>query len=116
MQNVYMPTWNEDELLECWGDLYKSEITEETIKSKFNLCGGIPRWIFNNEMSSEKISRMIVSASKSIDSWIMDYQAQLFFGHEFSHKIIHLHTNLEDTEDPYTDSICLFASKFAGNK
>ena len=115
-KTFYMPTWDEDELLECWKSLYKSEITEETIKRKFNLCGGIPRWIFDSEMDSEKIRKMIVSASESIDSCILDYQAKLFFGHEFSHKIIHIHTNLEDTENPYTDSICLFASKFAGNK
>jgi hypothetical protein len=66
-------------------------------------------------MNSENIRRMIGSASESIDSCI-DYQAKLFFGHEFSHKIIHIHTNLEDTKNPYTDSICLFASKFAGEK
>src|SRR5205823_371362 len=77
-KTLYMPTWNEDELLECRGCLYKSEITEETTKRKFNLCGGIPRWIFDSEMDSEKISNMIVSASKSIDSCILDYQAKLF--------------------------------------
>jgi hypothetical protein len=40
-KTFYMPTWNEDELLECWGRLYKNEITEDTIRTKFNLCGGI---------------------------------------------------------------------------
>jgi len=115
-KTLYMPTWNEDELLKCWENLYKSEINKEEIKTKFDLCGGIPRWIFDSEMSYEKIRKMIVSASQSIDSCIIDSQAKLFFGHEFSHKIIQIHTNLEDTENPYTDSFCLFASKFAGNK
>ncbi|CAB4417411.1 unnamed protein product [Rhizophagus irregularis] len=115
-KTFYMPTWDEDELLECWKSLYESKITEETIKRKFNLCGGIPRWIFDSLTDSKIICEMIDSASKSIDSCILDYQAKLFFfGHEFSHKIIHIHTNLEDTEDPYTDHIYRFASKFAGN-
>ncbi|CAG8676130.1 16323_t:CDS:2 [Funneliformis mosseae] len=117
-ETLYMPTWNEDELLKCWDNLYVNKITKEEIKTKFDLCGGIPRWIFDSKMSCEKIRNMIVSASasQSIDSCIIDSQAKLFFGHEFSHKIIQIHTNLEDTENPYTDSICLFASKFAGNK
>ena len=111
-----MPTWNEDELLKCWEKLYKNKIPDDAIKSKFKLCGGIPRWIFDNRMSNEDIRKMIVSASESIDSCIIDYQAKLFFGHEFSHKIIHIHTNIEDTEDPYTDAIYLFASKYAASK
>jgi hypothetical protein len=59
---------------------------------------------------------MIDSASGSIDQCILDYQAKLFFGHELSHKIIHIHTNSEETKDPYTDSICLFASEYAASK
>jgi hypothetical protein len=111
-----MPTWNEDELLRCWEKLYKNQITKEAIKSKFKLCGGIPRWIFDNWKSDENIRNMIDSAPESIDSCIMDYQAKLFFGHEFSHNIIHIHTNLKDTKDPYTDSICLFTSKYVASK
>src|ERR1044072_4988770 len=111
-----MPTWNEDELLKCWEKLYKNKIPDDAIKSKFKLCGGIPRWIFDNRMSNEDIRKMIVSASESIDPCIRNYQAKLFFGHEFSHKIIHIHTNIEDTEDPYTDAIYLFASKYAASK
>ncbi|CAG8673861.1 1455_t:CDS:2, partial [Funneliformis caledonium] len=115
-KTLYMQTWNEEELLKCWDKLYKVKISEETIKKKFRLCGGVPRWIFDNDMSYKKIYKMIVSASESFDQNILDYQAKLFIGHEFSHKIIHIHTNSEETKDPYTDAFCLFASKYAASK
>jgi hypothetical protein len=114
-KTLYMPTWNEEELLKCWESLYKDKISGETIKKKLKLCGGIPRWIFDNEMTLEKIRNMIIAASESIDQCIIEYQAKLFFGHEFSHKIIHIHPNVEGM-NPYTDAICLFASKYAAVK
>ncbi|GET64105.1 hypothetical protein GLOIN_2v1476637 [Rhizophagus irregularis DAOM 181602=DAOM 197198] len=45
---------------------------DERIKTKLKLCGGIPGWIFDSEMTPEKIRKMIVAASESIDQCIIE--------------------------------------------
>ncbi|CAG8791798.1 25152_t:CDS:1, partial [Racocetra persica] len=116
----YMPTWSEDEIVDCHKRLYKEKITQESLKNKFELCGGIARWIFDITILLEKIKNIIDKASTSINPRIIEYQGQPLIGDELTHKLIHIHTNLpsdyEETTDPYTDAICFFASQYVADK
>jgi hypothetical protein len=116
-KTFYMPTWTEAEVLTCHNCLY-TNIDVENVKQKLKFCGGIPRWIFDDMINIENIKNMIDSAiaSVSIVQCILECQGKRFFGHEFSHKIINIHTTLENTEDPYTESICYFSSKYTTGK
>ncbi|KAF0429612.1 crinkler family protein [Gigaspora margarita] len=116
----YMPTWSEDEILDCCNHLYKEKITQELLKNKFELCGGIARWIFDSMISLEDIKQTIDGASTTINPRLVEFQGRPFLGDEFMHKLIHIHTNLpsdfEETTNPYTDAICFFASQYVADK
>ena len=85
------------------------------------MCGRIARWIFDPSMNLKRIEKIIKSAVTSIDSKILDYQGQVVRGEELTHRLVHIHTNLppadnEDPDsDPYTKSICYFASEYVAN-
>ena len=118
-----MPTWKEEEVDEYWRQIHenKTTVTLESLKEKFRLCGGIARWVFDTEMTLEDIRDNIESAITSIDAKILDYQGQVVRGEELTHRLVHIHTNLppadnEDPDsDPYTKSICYFASEYVAN-
>ena len=116
-----MPTWEEEEVDECWKLIHenKTTVTLESLKKKFRLCGGIARWVFDTEMTLEDIRDNIESAITSIDAKILDYQGQIVKGEELTHRLIHIHTNLPSADnsdpDPYTKSICYFASEKVAN-
>ncbi|CAG8441789.1 14959_t:CDS:2 [Cetraspora pellucida] len=116
----YMPTWSEDEVFDCYDHLYKEKITQESLKNKFELCGGIARWIFDIMMPLEEIKQTIDSASTSINPRLIEFQGRPILGDELTHKLIHIHTNLPsdygEIRDPYKDAICLFASQYVTDK
>ncbi|CAG8531902.1 4462_t:CDS:2 [Funneliformis caledonium] len=58
-RELFMPTWNEYELEDCWNYLYKEKLTLKSLKDKFEICG------------------------------------QILAGDEYTHKLIHIHTNIE---------------------
>ncbi|PKB97398.1 hypothetical protein RhiirA5_384688 [Rhizophagus irregularis] len=98
-----MPIWNEFEVEDCWKNVYCEKVPSESLKDKFKLCGGISRLIFG-------------------ESGMLCNQAKDFSGDEFTHKLIHMHINLEETEvegekaDPYTCCSCFFGSDYIAYK
>jgi hypothetical protein len=42
-KELYMPTWNKYELED---HLFRGKLTLKSLKDKFEVCGGITRWIF----------------------------------------------------------------------
>jgi hypothetical protein len=115
-KELFMPTWNEDELKDCWEHLFKEKLTLKSLKDKFKICGGIARWIFT--MSLEDIEMTTNKAIKTVKSEILYHQGQILAGDEFTHKLIHIHTNIEQMGkfSPYTTSTCFFASKYVADK
>uniref|UniRef100_U9TGZ0 Crinkler effector protein N-terminal domain-containing protein n=2 Tax=Rhizophagus irregularis TaxID=588596 RepID=U9TGZ0_RHIID len=83
--------------------IFQSSVPSESLKDKFKLCGGISRLIFG-------------------ESGMLCNQAKDFSGDEFTHKLIHMHINLEETEvegekaDPYTCCSCFFGSDYIAYK
>src|SRR5207248_7294384 len=114
-----MPTWGEKEIENCWKYLYENKITLESLKEKLGLCGGIARWIFDTSVRLKDIENNIASAITSVDARMLTYQGQIVRGEELTHRLIHIHTNLpsddEKDDDPYTKSICYFASEYVAN-
>ncbi|POG70938.1 hypothetical protein GLOIN_2v1876366 [Rhizophagus irregularis DAOM 181602=DAOM 197198] len=102
-KKLYMPIWNEFEVEDCWKNVYCEKVPSESLKDKFKLCGGISRLIFG-------------------ESGMLCNQAKDFSGDEFTHKLIHMHINLEETEvegekaDPYTCCSCFFGSDYIAYK
>ncbi|RIB26927.1 hypothetical protein C2G38_2063535 [Gigaspora rosea] len=115
----YMPTWSEDEIVDCYNRLYKEKITRESLKNKFELCGGIARWIFDSMTTLEEIKQIIDSAATSINPRLIEFQGRSFLVNEITHELIHIHTNLpsdfEETLNPYSDAICFFASQYVAD-
>ncbi|CAI2175444.1 2944_t:CDS:2 [Funneliformis geosporum] len=113
---LFMPTWNEDELKDCWKHLYERRLTLKSLGDKFKLCGGIARWIFT--ISLENIEMAIEKAIKTVKSEILFHQGQVLSGDEYTHKLIHIHTNIEEMGkfSPYTTSTCFFASKYVADR
>ncbi|RGB33957.1 hypothetical protein C1646_169467 [Rhizophagus diaphanus] len=115
-----MPTWNENELEECWNNLYREsgKFTLKSVKDKFKLCGGIARWIFSYDQSLSDIDSVIKRALTSVEPNMLCNQAKDFSGDEYAHKLIHINTNLKRTDEaePYTESFCLFASDNVANR
>lgn len=75
------------------------------MENKFELCGGIARWIYSQSLLSEIKSE----ATSSFGSNKLCNQASNFLGDEYTHKLIHVHTNLEESNEgngPYTASFC----------
>ncbi|RGB37227.1 hypothetical protein C1646_813499 [Rhizophagus diaphanus] len=93
-----------------------NQITQNSIKGKFNLCGGVARWIFDTLMTPDKIRLRIDRALSLIDlKSLLRAQGEHFSGDGFSHELIHIKTN-EDINNSYTKAICTFASDFVKNK
>ncbi|RGB24662.1 hypothetical protein C1646_594662, partial [Rhizophagus diaphanus] len=115
-ETFYMPPWEIDELNECQSIIY-TQIAQDSIKEKFNLCGGVARWIFDIAMTLDKIKLGIEGVLSLIDlKSLLRAQGEHFSGDRFSHKLIHIKTNENTTENPYTKAICTFASNFVENK
>ncbi|CAB4376823.1 unnamed protein product [Rhizophagus irregularis] len=110
-KKFYMPTWDINELYECQEKLYK-EVDRNLIGKKFELCGGIARWIFDTAMTSNDIKLIIRGAisDNNLRSMLRS-QGELFSGDEFSHKLIHIKSDNE-TGIPYTKAECVFTSQF----
>jgi len=113
--SMYMPTWEEDEVLDCCKVL---RIDKTLVMEKFKLCGGIARWIFDSALSLAGTELMLENAIKSINTDILYHQGQAFSGHEYTHKLVHIHTNTKQRDKflPYTTSTCFFASKYVADK
>jgi len=112
----FMPTWDINELYDCQVNLYK-QITQNSIKEKFDLCGGVARWNFDTMMTPDKIKLRIEGALSLIDlKGLLRAQGEHFSGDGFSHKLIHIKTNEDIRDNPYTKAICTFASDFVENK
>ena len=54
VETFYMPVWNLEEISFCREKLY-SDISEETINSRFDKLGGIPRFIFTTDTDPEDL-------------------------------------------------------------
>ncbi|RGB21947.1 hypothetical protein C1646_678189 [Rhizophagus diaphanus] len=110
-KKFYMPTWDINELYDCQEKLYK-EVDRNLIGKKFELCGGIARWIFDTAMTSNDIKLIIGGAisDNNLRSMLRS-QGELFSGDEFSHKLIHIKSD-NKAEIPYTKAECVFASQF----
>ena len=115
-RELFMPTWNEYELEDCWNHLFKGKLTLESLKDKFKVCGGIARWIFT--MSLEDIEMAVEKAIKTVKSEILYHQGQVLAGDEYTHKLIHIYTNIENMGkfSSYTTSTCFFASKYVADR
>ena len=112
----YMPPWEIDELYECQDKIYQ-QIPRDSIKEKFDLCGGVARWIFDIKMTQDKIKLRIEGALSLIDlKSLLRAQGEHFSGDGFSYKLIHIKTNENIRDNPYTKAICTFASDFVENK
>ncbi|CAG8571095.1 1991_t:CDS:2 [Dentiscutata erythropus] len=74
-KKFYMPIWSEDEIVDCHNWLYDEKITQESIKKRFDVCGGVARWIFDTNMSLEEIKTIIQSATIVIDPRIIVIKA-----------------------------------------
>jgi hypothetical protein len=116
-KKLYMPTWEWDEILSCYNYVYNENVdfTQQLLMEKFLLCGGNARTIFDPEISSESIKADIEKAITSIDGKILEYQGEPLTGDEMTHKLAHIYTNDETTDNPYTESICHFASEYIAN-
>ena len=55
---------------------------------------------------------------KQLNHEILYYQGQVLSGNEFTYKLIHIHTNIEEMGKflPYTESTCFFVSKYMADK
>ncbi|CAG8621398.1 13109_t:CDS:2, partial [Funneliformis mosseae] len=101
-RELFMPTWNEYELKDCWNYLYKEKLTLKFLRDKFEICGGIARWIFT--MSLE-VEMDIEKAIKTVKSEILYHQGQILAGDEYTHKLIYIHINIEKMEEKIFDNI-----------
>ncbi|PKC08480.1 hypothetical protein RhiirA5_376240 [Rhizophagus irregularis] len=113
-KSLYMPTWNENELEECWNNLYRKsgKFTLKSVKDKFKLCGGIAQWIFNDNQSLSDIDSVIKQALISVELNMLYNQAKDFSDDEYTYKLIHINTNIKRTDEaePYTEFFYFFAS------
>ena len=80
-KSMYMPAWEEDEVLDCC-ELLKFDST--LVMEMFKLCGGIARWIFDSSMNLNHIEKIINKAVTSIDSKILNYQGKTVNGDELT--------------------------------
>ncbi|CAB4446157.1 unnamed protein product [Rhizophagus irregularis] len=114
IKSLYIPTWNENELEECWNNLYREsgKFTLKSVKDKFKLCGGIARWIFSDHQSLSDIDSIIKQALTSVEPNMLCNQAKDFSDDEYTHKLIHINTNIKRTDEAelYTESFYFFAS------
>ncbi|GES82860.1 crinkler (CRN) family protein, putative [Rhizophagus clarus] len=62
----YMPTWELEELNECQEEIYH-DVTRDSIKEKFERCGGIARRIFYTSMLLSQIRTFLKGATSSVD-------------------------------------------------
>ena len=79
-KSMYMPTWEEDEVLDCCKVL---KIDETLVIEKFKLCKGIAQWIFDSTMSPADTKLILENAIKSINTDILYHQAQSFSCHKY---------------------------------
>ncbi|GES76651.1 hypothetical protein GLOIN_2v1761221 [Rhizophagus clarus] len=120
---LYMPIWNKFEVEDCWKNVYCEKVPSESLESlkdKFKLCGGIPRLIFGESLLY--IKSAIKQELISVGPGMLCNQSKDFSGDEYTHKLIHMRTNLEEIEvegekaDPYTGCFCFFGSDYIAYK
>ncbi|CAB4427400.1 unnamed protein product [Rhizophagus irregularis] len=103
-KELYMPTWNGYELED---HLFKDKLTLKSLKDKFELCGGITRWIF---------IMLLVDIEMAIEKDILYHQN--LSGDEYTYKLIHMHTNIEEMGEIllYIMTTCFFSSKYLADR
>ncbi|GBB88572.1 hypothetical protein RclHR1_01510023 [Rhizophagus clarus] len=120
---LYMQIWTEAELDECRSLIYP-KFPKDNLRESYLLCGGIPRMIFKCE--SPEINKMITASVNNIDTNIFRYIGTLSDGDNYSHNLVHIHTNEEPENEiinghtfvnpPYTSCELKFASAIIGDK
>jgi hypothetical protein len=117
-KKLYIPMWMWDEISSCYNCVYNNEnvvFNQKLLKEKFNLCGGNARIIFDPEISLESFKEEIEKEIPKIDAKILEYHGEFFAGDEVTHKLAHIYTNDDDADNPYSKSICFFASDYITN-
>ena len=108
---VYMPTWSLMELQFCRRHLF-SGISSKMLERRYNHWGGIARAIFNKSQINEEHFLQGVIATNSLKD-IMKLATSLNASQfDVSHKILHLHVEKDNYEDP----IVTFASKWVAQQ
>ncbi|CAI2182683.1 8049_t:CDS:2 [Funneliformis geosporum] len=120
---VYMQIWSEAELEECRSLIYP-EFSKDNLHESYQLCGGIPRMIFKCKLS--EINKMITASVNNIGTDIFRYIGTLSDVDNYSHNLVHIHTNEEPVNEiinghifvnsPYTSCELKFASAIVGDK
>lgn len=120
---VYMQIWSEAELEECRSLIYP-EFSKDNLYESYQLCGGIPRIIFKYTL--DEIDDMITASVDNIDTNIFRYIGTLSEGDNYSHNLVHIHTNEKQmnviinehtfVRPPYTSCELKFASTIVGDK
>ena len=101
-----------------------SHLVSNDLHEIFELCGGIPRSIFKHTLS--EMREVIERSINKMDIKILRYVGTLDEGNDFSHNLVHIHTNDTQmnimidrypvTKAPYTFCELKFASTKVGDK
>ncbi|RIA87921.1 hypothetical protein C1645_827138 [Glomus cerebriforme] len=120
---LYMQIWSKAELDECQSLIYP-KISNDNLLESYQLCGGIPRLIFKYTLF--EIDKMITNSVNNIDTNIFRYIGTLSEGDDYSHNLVHIHTNEEPMDviinghtfvrSSYTSCELKFASAIVGDK
>jgi hypothetical protein len=59
VRTLYMGPWSEGEIITCFKYLYPTVVSEEELKKRFSIFGGIPRLIFSIDEVFSQLNQRI---------------------------------------------------------